>query len=51
MLDLRGAIVEYGMHSPYVKQVLNNWATQNHVISKGWKDLMTAILEAGPQLQ
>jgi len=39
------------MHLPCVKQVLNDWAMQNYVIPKDWKDLMTAILDAGPWLQ
>ena len=32
MIDRRHfkeGIISYGMHSPYVKQILNNWATQN----------------------
>ena len=39
------------MHLPYVKQILNNWATQNRIIPQDWKGLVTAILEAGPQLK
>ena len=26
------SIISYGMHLPYVKQILNNWATQNGII-------------------
>ena len=39
------------MHLPYVKQILNNWATQNRIIPQDWKGLVTAVLEAGWQLQ
>ena len=45
------AMISYGMHSPSVRQILNNWATQNRIIPQDWKGLVTAILEAGPQLQ
>jgi hypothetical protein len=47
MLDIKRfkeAMVTYSMQSPYVKQILNNWATQNHIILKDWKDLISAIL-------
>ena len=53
MLDLKRfkeAMVAYGIQSPYVKQMLNNWPMQNGIIPKDWKDLITAILEAGPQI-
>lgn len=33
-------MVVYGMYSLYVRQNLNNWATQNRIISKDWKKLM-----------
>ena len=34
-----GAITIYGLHTPYVKQICNNWTPENHVIAKDWKDL------------
>jgi hypothetical protein len=54
ILDLRRfkeAIISYVINSPYVKQILNSWATQNRIILPDWKDIATAILETGPQLQ
>lgn len=30
---------------------IHNWATQNHVSPKDWRDFISAILEPGPQLQ
>ena len=54
ILDLRRsmeALIPYGMHSPYVKQVLNSWAGHNRIILQEWKDLQNSILEAGLQLQ
>lgn len=44
-------IISYGMHSTFVKQMLNPWATHNRIISQDQKGLVTAILEASPQLQ
>ena len=35
MIDLRyfkEAMISYGMYIPYVKQILNNWTTQNKII-------------------
>ena len=51
ILDLKRfkkATVSYGMHSPFVKQMLNSWTTWNRIISQDWKDLVTAVLEAAP---
>lgn len=44
-------IISYRMHSPYVKEILSNGATQNRIIPQDWKDLVTAVLEASRQLQ
>jgi hypothetical protein len=41
------AMMSYGLHSPYVKQIF----TQNCIIPKVWGDLVSAILEPAPQLQ
>lgn len=30
--DFKESIVAYGMHPPYVRQMLNTWATQNRII-------------------
>lgn len=30
------------MHSPYVKQTLNNWAIQNRIIPQAWRELVAA---------
>jgi hypothetical protein len=43
--------MSYGMHSLYVKQILNLWATQNRIIPQGRKDLATEVSEVEPQLQ
>lgn len=54
MLDLshyKEVGVSYGMYSPYVKQIVRNWDTQNRIIPQDWKGLVTVASEAGPQLQ
>ena len=54
MLDLRRskeAMLSCGMHSPFVKQMLNSWSTCNRIIPKDWRDVVTAILGSGPQLK
>lgn len=45
------AMVSYRMYMPYWKHILNNWSTLNRVIPRDWKRLVTAVLEAGQQLQ
>jgi hypothetical protein len=40
------AMLLYAIYSPYVKQILNNWATQNKIIPQDCKRLVRAILEA-----
>lgn len=54
MLDLKRfkeAIVSYGMHSPYVKQMLNSWSTYNRIVPQDWRDLAQAVLEPSQRLQ
>ena len=43
-------VISYGIDSTFVKQMLNSWITWNRIIPQDWKDLVTAVLEAGPQL-
>ena len=45
------AVVSYRKHKTYVKQILNNWATQNRIIPQDWKGLVTTVLETGSQMQ
>ena len=54
ILDLRRvkeATVLYGIHSPFVKQLLNSWSTCHQITPKDWLDMATAVLEAGPLMQ
>ena len=54
MLGLRRfkkAIVSYGTHSPFVRQMLNLWSVCNRIIPEDWTELVKDVLEPGPQLQ
>ena len=54
MLDLKHlkeSLVLYSLHSPFVKEMLNTLTTKNRVIPQDWKGLVSAVLEAGQQLQ
>ena len=48
---VKEAIVIYGMHSPFVKQMPNSWSCCNRVTPKDWLDMVTAMLEAGLLIQ
>ena len=54
MKDFKGikeAITTHGIHSTFVKQLLNSWSTSNRVIPEDWKQLTSAVLEYSQQLQ
>ncbi|KAL6089348.1 hypothetical protein STEG23_017836 [Scotinomys teguina] len=49
--NMKEAIVTYGIHSTYVKQILNSWSTSNRIIPDDWHQLTSAVLECSQQLQ
>ncbi|KAL6034957.1 hypothetical protein STEG23_012072 [Scotinomys teguina] len=49
--NMKEAIVTYGIHSTYVKQMLNSWYTSNRIIPDDWHQLTSAVLEYSQQLQ
>lgn len=54
MLYLRNfkeAVLLYSLHSPFVKEMLNNWSNQNIVIPQDCKRFLSTVLEVGQQLQ
>lgn len=54
VLELRKfkeSVTNFGMHSPFVKQILISWAIKNRVIPQDWKDMVRAILEPAENLQ
>lgn len=53
MLDqkhFKQSMALYGLHSPCIKEMVNNWVTQPRVIPQDWKGLISAVLEAEQQL-
>lgn len=54
VLDLRKrkeSVTNFGMHSPFVKQMVASWSIRSRVIPKDWEDMAKVILEPGPCLQ
>lgn len=54
MIDLRKfneAIVKNGMYSAFVQQMLNSCLVTTRIVPQNWKNLVTTVLEPGPQLQ
>lgn len=52
MRDLKlEVMMSNGVHYPFEKQTLDNWATQSRIIPQAWRRLVTAVPGAGPQLQ
>ncbi|KAL6091286.1 hypothetical protein STEG23_008144 [Scotinomys teguina] len=49
--NMKEAIVTYGIHSTYVKQMLNSWSTSNRIIPDDWLQLTSAVLEYNQQLK
>lgn len=45
------AIVSYGMHLAYVRQMLITWSSRNKITPNDWNQLVAAILEYGTQLE
>jgi hypothetical protein len=45
------AAMSCSLHSPYVDKNVITEKHKNHITPKDWKDLMSAILEPGSQLQ
>lgn len=43
-MNFKEAVVVYGLQSPFVKEMLSNWATQ-HRVSQEWSGLMLAAQE------
>ncbi|KAL6037095.1 hypothetical protein STEG23_007400 [Scotinomys teguina] len=48
--NMKEAIVTYGIHSTYVKQMLSSWFTSNRIIPDDWHQLTSAVLEYSQQL-
>ena len=54
VLDLRKfkeTVTNYGMHSPFVKQILTSWTIKKRIIPQDWKNMTRTILEPAAYLQ
>ena len=49
--DIKQTVVSYGMHSPYTRELVKIWVSRNKVTSHDQIQLVSAVLEDGPQLQ
>ena len=45
------SVTNFGMRSPFVKQIMTSWAIKNRIISHDWKDIAREILEPAANLQ
>lgn len=48
--EIKQAIVSYDPHSPFVREMVKTWASNNKTTSHDWLQLISAVLEDGPQL-
>lgn len=51
MKSIKNAIMTFEVHSPYVKQLLSTWATNNKITPSDWNDLISAVLDHSSQIQ
>lgn len=54
VLELRKfkeSVTNFGMYSPFVKQILISWAIKNRIIPQDWNDMTREILEPAANLQ
>lgn len=49
--DDKEAVLSYDKHSPYVRQLLKTRASRNKVTTHDQIQLVSAVLDHGPQLQ
>ncbi|ERE68429.1 putative Gag polyprotein [Cricetulus griseus] len=48
---IKELVVSYGLHSPYVKELLCSWATFNSMTPTDWERLVSAVFENSSQIQ
>ena len=47
---IKQAILNYGLHSPFVKEMIRTWASNVRAIPHDFSQLASAVLEDGPSL-
>ena len=48
--EIKQAIIAYGLHSSFVKEMVKTWASSNQETPQDWTQLISAVLESEPQL-
>ena len=46
--EFKQTIVNYGLHSSFVREMLKSWALSSRATPQDWNQLMSAVLENGP---
>ena len=46
--EFKQAIVNYGLHSSFVREMLKSWALSSRATPQDWNQLISAVLENGP---
>ena len=48
--EIKQAIVAYGLHSSFVREMVKMWAFSSKAMPQDWAQLISAVLESGQQL-
>ena len=48
--EIKQAILSYGLHIPFVREMVKAWASRNKIIPHNWLQLVSPVLKDGPQL-
>ncbi|CAO2631681.1 Gag-Pro-Pol polyprotein, partial [Lemmus lemmus] len=48
--EIKQAVITYGLHSPYVHEILKTWSSCNKITPFDWHRMTTAVLETGTAL-
>ena len=48
--EIKQVVVTYGLHSAYVREMIKTWASSIKVTPHAWLQLVSAVLDDGPQL-
>ncbi|XP_049981722.1 uncharacterized protein [Alexandromys fortis] len=49
--EIKQAVMTFGMHSSFVKEMLKSWASTSRATPLDWLQLSSAVLESGPHLK
>ena len=48
--EINQAIVTYGLHSAFVREMIKTWASSIKAMPHDWLKLVSTVLDDGPQL-